>query len=180
MFRSTTPLILHEARYGIENIQLCDNSNNNNRKENDGEEENGSYNSSNSNNNATSSAIPQTTYGSLDSSKSEYNSNSIIKLKMCNSNSSHHIYHQNHAKHQHHQHFHFNSSRSSPASTTALNLVEVRSVSPPSKLFHCAISPRRRSTRNTAHNTHTHTHTQRLQRPHRPCLDFDKMQQVSL
>lgn len=168
MFRSTTPLILHEARCGIENIQLCDNSNSNNRKDNDGEVENGGCN-----NDTINSTIPQTTYGSLDSSGDGYKGDSIIKLKMCNSNSSHHIYHQYHAKHQH---FHFNSSRSSPASTTGLNLVEVRSVSPPSKLFHCAISPRRRTTRNTTHNTHT----QRLQRPHRPCLDFDKMQQVSL
>uniref|UniRef100_T1GP49 Uncharacterized protein n=1 Tax=Megaselia scalaris TaxID=36166 RepID=T1GP49_MEGSC len=48
--------------------------------------------------------------------------------------------------------------------------LEVRSVSPPAKLFHCAISPKRRPMR-------THHAPQRLQRPHRPCLDFDKMQQ---
>lgn len=45
-----------------------------------------------------------------------------------------------------------------------------RSVSPPAKVFHCAVSPSRR--RQSRHQT------QRLQRPHRPCLDFDKMQQV--
>ncbi|XP_053675530.1 serine/threonine-protein kinase pakF [Anopheles nili] len=44
-----------------------------------------------------------------------------------------------------------------------------RSVSPPAKMFHCAVSPRRRQSRHQQ---------QRLQRPHRPCLDFDKMQQL--
>ncbi|XP_061515211.1 protein disconnected isoform X2 [Anopheles gambiae] len=44
-----------------------------------------------------------------------------------------------------------------------------RSVSPPAKMFHCAVSPRRRQPRHQQ---------QRLQRPHRPCLDFDKMQQL--
>lgn len=48
--------------------------------------------------------------------------------------------------------------------------MDVRSISPPAKFFHCAVSPRRRPPRHTS---------QRLQRPHRPCLDFDKMQQVS-
>lgn len=47
-----------------------------------------------------------------------------------------------------------------------------RSVSPPAKVFHCAVSPTRR--RQSRHQT------QRLQRPHRPCLDFDKMQQVNI
>lgn len=86
--------------------------------------------------------------------------------------------------------------------------MEVRSVSPPAKLFHCAISPHRRPSNNVgsvggggaaagtaagtgagagetanAGNVAVATAaaaTQRLQRPHRPCLDFDKMQQVSL
>lgn len=85
--------------------------------------------------------------------------------------------------------------------------MEVRSVSPPAKLFHCAISPHRRpsnnvgagvgaaaagsgatmgtgagvgETANVAVATAAAAATQRLQRPHRPCLDFDKMQQVSL
>lgn len=48
---------------------------------------------------------------------------------------------------------------------------DLRSISPPAKLFHCAVSPRRRPPRHAP---------QRLQRPHRPCLDFDKMQQVNL
>lgn len=48
--------------------------------------------------------------------------------------------------------------------------MDVRSISPPAKLFHCAVSPRRRPPRHAP---------QRLQRPHRPCLDFDKMQQVN-
>lgn len=85
--------------------------------------------------------------------------------------------------------------------------MEVRSVSPPAKLFHCAISPHRRPSNNVAAvggggaptgtgtgsgagetanagnvavATAAAAATQRLQRPHRPCLDFDKMQQVSL
>lgn len=86
--------------------------------------------------------------------------------------------------------------------------MEVRSVSPPAKLFHCAISPHRRPSNNVAAvggggaatgtgsgsgagetanagnvavaTTAAVAATQRLQRPHRPCLDFDKMQQVSL
>lgn len=163
MYRSTTPLILQEARCGIENIKLCDNSvNDENGSGNNGdsmcamtgtEEENSENNDGMAIN--TTKTITNTT------------SSSIIKMKMSNSTSSHHIY-QPHAKHN----FHFNSSRSSPASTTGLD-IEVRSVSPPAKLFHCAISPRRRPMR-TQHNS------QRLQRPHRPCLDFDKMQQVSL
>ncbi|XP_055710951.1 uncharacterized protein LOC129806410 isoform X2 [Phlebotomus papatasi] len=44
----------------------------------------------------------------------------------------------------------------------------VRSISPPAKLFHCAVSPRRRPPQRP----------QRQQRLHRPCLDFDKMQQL--
>lgn len=48
-------------------------------------------------------------------------------------------------------------------STIAMDL---RSISPPAKLFHCAVSPRRRQLRF------------QKQRPHRPCLDFNKMQQV--
>ncbi|KAL9923882.1 regulator of eph expression isoform 2-T3 [Glossina fuscipes fuscipes] len=154
MYRSTTPLILQEARCGIENIKLCDNSVN---------DENGA------NNGDSSCAMMGTDDDDNVENQAESGgcASSIIKLKMSNSTSSHHIY-QPQAKHN----FHFNSSRSSPASTTGLD-VEVRSVSPPAKLFHCAISPRRRPMR-TQHNS------QRLQRPHRPCLDFDKMQQVSL
>ncbi|KNC31248.1 hypothetical protein FF38_14425, partial [Lucilia cuprina] len=156
MYRSTTPLILQEARCGIENIKLCDNSVN---------DENGGANSVGGGNNGDTSCVMGTEEENTEND--EGTASSIIKMKMSNSTSSHHIY-QPQAKHN----FHFNSSRSSPASTTGLD-VEVRSVSPPAKLFHCAISPRRRPMR-TQHNS------QRLQRPHRPCLDFDKMQQVSL
>lgn len=46
----------------------------------------------------------------------------------------------------------------------------IQSISPPAKLFHCSVSPRRRQIKIV---------TQRAQRPHRPCLDFDKMQQVT-
>uniref|UniRef100_A0A182YCJ0 Uncharacterized protein n=1 Tax=Anopheles stephensi TaxID=30069 RepID=A0A182YCJ0_ANOST len=53
--------------------------------------------------------------------------------------------------------------------TLVTNMDISRSVSPPAKMFHCAVSPRRRQSRHQQ---------QRLQRPHRPCLDFDKMQQL--
>ncbi|XP_037907288.1 NEDD8-specific protease 1 isoform X2 [Hermetia illucens] len=71
----------------------------------------------------------------------------------------------------HHHHHHHNSSNSMSSPSSALSM-DVRSVSPPAKLFHCAMSPRRRPPR-------THHAPQRLQRPHRPCLDFDKMQQIN-
>ncbi|XP_068150538.1 uncharacterized protein Reph isoform X1 [Drosophila tropicalis] len=186
MFRSTTPLILSEARCGIENIKLCDNSVNEETTTaaassslaagaalaaNGNNDNNKCNSSSNSNNDATD----------------DNESSSVIKassLKM--SNSSHHIY-QPQPKYS----FHYNSSRSSPASTTGLDnmMMEVRSVSPPAKLFHCAISPRRRPSSNStggnsnsgaASSTTTTTTHNAAQRPHRPCLDFDKMQQVSL
>lgn len=64
--------------------------------------------------------------------------------------------HRGHHSHHHPHHLQFDQNRS---------------VSPPAKVFHCAVSPSRR--RQSRHQT------QRLQRPHRPCLDFDKMQQVS-
>ncbi|KAH8329519.1 hypothetical protein KR074_012396 [Drosophila pseudoananassae] len=190
MFRSTTPLILSEARCGIENIKLCDNSVN---------EENGGGD------NGGGGGGKCAKIGTGSGNGGNENEPSVIKacsssLKM--SNSSHHIY-QPLPKYS----FHYNSSRSSPASTTGLDNMEVRSVSPPAKLFHCAISPRRRPSNNSsapagssaavsASSSSTTTQnaansagnaasaavaaTQRLQRPHRPCLDFDKMQQVSL
>ncbi|KAH8269726.1 hypothetical protein KR018_003672 [Drosophila ironensis] len=198
-FRSTTPLILSEARCGIENIKLCDNSVN---------EENGDNGTGGGGSGSNGSKCAK--IGSGSGSGGNENEPSVIKacsssLKM--SNSSHHIY-QPQPKYS----FHYNSSRSSPASTTGLDSMEVRSVSPPAKLFHCAISPRRRPSNNSsgtaagaaAATSTTTTHnaansagnaananatatanaavaaTQRLQRPHRPCLDFDKMQQVSL
>lgn len=56
------------------------------------------------------------------------------------------------------------------AATVAVANMEIsRSVSPPAKVFHCAVSPRRRQSRHQQ---------QRVPRPHRPCLDFDKMQQL--
>lgn len=69
-----------------------------------------------------------------------------------------------------------------------------RSISPPAKMFHCAVSPTRSlnggaggatttttssSTRSSRHHHHSRNQNQRLQRPYRPCLDFDKMQQVN-
>ncbi|XP_021702703.1 uncharacterized protein LOC5572816 isoform X2 [Aedes aegypti] len=57
-----------------------------------------------------------------------------------------------------------------PGAAIALANMEIsRSVSPPAKVFHCAVSPRRRQSRHQQ---------QRMPRPHRPCLDFDKMQQL--
>uniref|UniRef100_A0A336MEU4 CSON014542 protein n=1 Tax=Culicoides sonorensis TaxID=179676 RepID=A0A336MEU4_CULSO len=65
-----------------------------------------------------------------------------------------------------------------------------RSISPPAKMFHCAVSPTRslngsteRSSTNSSSNRssrhhHSRNQNQRLQRPYRPCLDFDKMQQL--
>ncbi|XP_036328539.1 uncharacterized protein LOC118740902 isoform X4 [Rhagoletis pomonella] len=163
-YRSTTPLILSEARCGIENIKLCDNSVN---------DENGEAAGAAS---CASSSLGAASGGNGSGGGGgacggNASSTSVIKacassLKM--SNSSHHIY-----QPQPKYNFHYNSSRSSPASTTALDAMEVRSVSPPAKLFHSARSPHRRPIR-------TQHATQRLQRPHRPCLDFDKMQQVSL
>lgn len=47
--------------------------------------------------------------------------------------------------------------------------MDTQSVSPPSKLFHYSVSPKRRQIKSI----------QRLERPHRPSLDFDKMQQVT-
>ncbi|XP_023179770.2 homeobox protein 5 isoform X1 [Drosophila hydei] len=193
MFRSTTPLILSEARCGIENIKLCDNSVN---------EENGDGNNSNSNSNTNSNNNSNSSKCAKLGAGNEGNENEPSVIKACSSslkmsNSSHHIY-QPQPKYS----FHYNSSRSSPASTTGLDM-EVRSVSPPAKLFHCDISPRRRPSNNVASGAAAATTaaaatvggggggggdagvtvaaaTQRLQRPHRPCLDFDKMQQVSL
>ncbi|XP_055917014.1 uncharacterized protein LOC129949521 isoform X1 [Eupeodes corollae] len=147
MFRSATPLILTEASRGIENIKIsCDSTSS---------DQNGSGDGSTSSNSGN---------GEQSSASTSNQSSCIAALK--SSCSSHHI-HQPQPKYQ----FHYNSSRSSPASTTSGLELDVRSVSPPAKLFHCAISPRRRPMR-------AHHAPQRLQRPHRPCLDFDKMQQL--
>ncbi|XP_016980983.1 uncharacterized protein LOC108045982 isoform X2 [Drosophila rhopaloa] len=208
MFRSTTPLILSEARCGIENIKLCDNSVNEENGDNGGGGV--AANSSKCAKIGAGNTIGTGT-GTGNGNGANENEPSASVIKACSSslkmsNSSHHIY-QPQPKYS----FHYNSSRSSPASTTGLDM-EVRSVSPPAKLFHCAISPRRRPSNNasgqpgggattispssssssattTTHNAAnsagnaanvTAAATQRLQRPHRPCLDFDKMQQVSL
>ncbi|KAH8403388.1 hypothetical protein KR222_011814 [Zaprionus bogoriensis] len=216
MFRSTTPLILSEARCGIENIKLCDNSVNEENGDGNGGSSGSNNNTSSSNNNGNNCSSSSS---SNNSNSNNSNSNKCAKLgagvgnenepsaiKACSSslkmsNSSHHIY-QPQPKYS----FHYNSSRSSPASTTGLDM-EVRSVSPPAKLFHCAISPHRRpsnnvvgaagqaagagaaaaagtgtggDTANAAVAVAAAAATPRLQRPHRPCLDFDKMQQVSL
>lgn len=60
-------------------------------------------------------------------------------------------------------------------SSPSLPAMDGSSDSPPAaKLFHCeaSVSPKRRPLKH-------HNHNQRLQRLQRPCLDFDKMQQVS-
>ena len=167
-YRSTTPLILSEARCGIENIKLCDNSVNdeNGRDDNAAAHAVGGNGVQAADDHAHAAATKACHADDDDNASCSVIKACASSLKM--SNSSHHIY-----QPQPKYNFQYNSSRSSPASTTGLD-VEVRSVSPPAKLFHCAISPKRRPMRQQ------HATTQRLQRPHRPCLDFDKMQQVSL
>lgn len=63
----------------------------------------------------------------------------------------------------------FISGQESGTAVAVTNMEISRSVSPPAKVFHCAVSPRRRQSRHQQ---------QRVPRPHRPCLDFDKMQQL--
>lgn len=58
------------------------------------------------------------------------------------------------------------SSISNSGITTNIGAVKGRSLSPPPKLLHCELSPRKRS----RHARHSHVQ--------RPCLDFEKMQQV--
>ncbi|KAL9707407.1 hypothetical protein quinque_010925 [Culex quinquefasciatus] len=152
--RSTTPLILTDSGRGLEHIRI-----------------------------SSSSSISSTT-SSLSSLGGGGGGGGALYgvlgggLPTCDSpatvNSSHH--HQ-----QHHQQHHQTSNNLALLSTTSgmgqdmavatNSAMEIsRSVSPPAKVFHCAVSPRRRQP----------SRQQRLQRPHRPCLDFDKMQQVSI
>lgn len=66
---------------------------------------------------------------------------------------------------------HVSSLTSSDISTigiTTLAGIKGRSLSPPPKLLHCELSPRKRS----RHARHSHVQ--------RPCLDFEKMQQVCI
>ncbi|XP_044731927.1 autism susceptibility gene 2 protein isoform X2 [Chrysoperla carnea] len=58
------------------------------------------------------------------------------------------------------------SSISNSGITTNIGAVKGRSLSPPPKLLHCELSPRKRS----RHARHSHVQ--------RPCLDFEKMQQL--
>lgn len=143
--RATTPLILAETRCGIENMKLCDNDLQQQQQQNQ-----------------------QQTTNNGDNDLLHHHSKA---LSIKPSSSSHQIYEPSTSKYHH-----FRSSSSAGAGfaggTGAID-IEVRSVSPPAKLFHCAISPKRRPMR-------THHAPQRLQRPHRPCLDFDKMQQVCI
>lgn len=70
--------------------------------------------------------------------------------------------------------FNFEGIQISYSSPSLLPMMASDSDSPPAaKLFHCeaSVSPKRRPLK---HHNH-----QRLQRLQRPCLDFDKMQQVS-
>lgn len=170
--RSTTPLILTESGRGLEHIRI----------------------SSSSSISSTTSSLsslgggaggcgPTAIYGGLGG------------LPTCDSPSTvnnHHLHHQHH--HQHSQNSNnlallsttntttaatvgavgmpfVGQDATGPLSTVVTNMECSRSVSPPAKVFHCAVSPRRRQSRHQQ---------QRLQRPHRPCLDFDKMQQVSI
>lgn len=154
--RSTTPLILTESGRGLEHIRI----------------------SSSSSISSTTSSLSSlgggggAMYGVLGGGLPTCDSPATV-------NSSHHHHQHHHHHHQHHQ----TSNNLALLSTTTTgmgqdmaavvtnNSMEIsRSVSPPAKVFHCAVSPRRRQP----------SRQQRLQRPHRPCLDFDKMQQVSI
>lgn len=150
--RSTTPLILTDSGRGLEHIRI----------------------SSSSSISSTTSSLSSlggggggggAMYGVLGGGLPTCDSPATV-------NSSHH--HQ-----QHHQQHHQTSNNLALLSTTSgmgqdmavatNSAMEIsRSVSPPAKVFHCAVSPRRRQP----------SRQQRLQRPHRPCLDFDKMQQL--
>lgn len=162
--RATTPLILAETRCGIENMKICDNQT---------ATASGAANTTNSSSSAAAGAgVESATNNGDDNNDLLHHHSKALSIKP--SSSSHQIYEPSTSKYHH-----FRSSSSAGAGfaggsggSATLDL-EVRSVSPPAKLFHCAISPKRRPMR-------THHAPQRLQRPHRPCLDFDKMQQVCI
>lgn len=143
--RSTTPLILTESGRGLEHIRI-------------------SSSSSISSTTSSLSSLGGAIYGAAVGGPLPPTCDSPT------SNSSHH---------HHHHHHHQTSNNLALLSTTMggvqeTNQMEIsRSVSPPAKVFHCAVSPRRRQP-----SSSSSSRQQRLQRPHRPCLDFDKMQQL--
>lgn len=164
MFRATTPLILTETSRGIESIRISCDSNNTNNNCTSTATGNNLIISNNEANNCISSSTSSSAVTALVSPLLSYTSSA----NLINLNNSHYI----HPVPHYHHHLHHNSSNSSCTSSPSSALsMDIRSVSPPAKLFHCAMSPRRRPPRN-------HHAPQRLQRPHRPCLDFDKMQQL--
>lgn len=159
--RATTPLILAETRCGIENMKLCDNDLQQQQQQQHEQHQHHGHQTTNNGDNDKNNHHQH--------HLQHHHHSKALSIKT--SNSSHQIYEPSTSKYHH-----FRSSSSAGAGfaggTGAID-IEVRSVSPPAKLFHCAISPKRRPMR-------THHAPQRLQRPHRPCLDFDKMQQVCI
>lgn len=170
--RSTTPLILTESGRGLEHIRISSSS---------------SISSTTSSLSSLGGASVGTVYGG-----------GIGGLPTCDSPAALPSGLSNHHHHQHHHQAQNSSNNLALLSTTntptgapatpvgmpfigqeppgaaaiAIANMEIsRSVSPPAKVFHCAVSPRRRQSRHQQ---------QRMPRPHRPCLDFDKMQQVSI
>lgn len=144
--RSTTPLILTESGRGLEHIRI-------------------SSSSSISSTTSSLSSLGGAIYGAAVGGPLPPTCDSPT------SNSSHH----------HHHHHHQQTSNNLALLSTTMagvqetNQMEIsRSVSPPAKVFHCAVSPRRRQPSSSSSSSRQ----QRLQRPHRPCLDFDKMQQL--
>lgn len=168
--RSTTPLILTESGRGLEHIRISSSS---------------SISSTTSSLSSLGGASVGTVYGG-----------GIGGLPTCDSPAALPSGLSNHHHHQHHHQAQNSSNNLALLSTTntptgaratpvgmpfigqeppgaaaiAIANMEIsRSVSPPAKVFHCAVSPRRRQSRHQQ---------QRMPRPHRPCLDFDKMQQL--
>ncbi|XP_058814218.1 latrophilin Cirl isoform X2 [Topomyia yanbarensis] len=187
--RSTTPLILTESGRGLEHIRISSSS---------------SISSTTSSlsslgGGGAAGGGPTSIYGGVGGLPT-CDSPSSVNYST-HHQQQHHHQHQHHHQQQQHQHHHHqqqqqNSNNPALLSTTnnstatgtgavgmpfggqdsagsmgtvATNMEISRSVSPPAKVFHCAVSPRRRQPRHQQ---------QRLQRPHRPCLDFDKMQQL--
>lgn len=197
--RSTTPLILTESGRGLEHIRISSSSS-----------ISSTTSSLSSLGGGGAGGGPTTIYGAVGGLPTCDSPSSVSCgiSSTSSSSSSNHQHHQHHHHHHHHHHQNTphpqqvqtsnnlallsttnNAAAAAPtagpaaaatvmpfvgqevAGAVVSNMEISRSVSPPAKVFHCAVSPRRRQSRHQQ---------QRLQRPHRPCLDFDKMQQVSI
>lgn len=114
----------------------------------------------------TTSAISPTSLGTTLSSSSSSSSSPSVSSTTSISSLSSIAHHQQSSPYQQY------SLGEGVLSSNLILMTDARSCSPPAKVFHCgAVSPRRRQSRHQ---------NQRLQRSHRPCLDFDKMQQVNI